>query len=326
MDQCEELIIMSYTSQQFDKCDDETRERWLNEFTYRYADSSKVTVEVISQVHVPDDEAGDEVHREFCAKYLLNVMNTTVQAVFSSEDYGPGFAEYLTRYFESQFTGAKCPVDHISVDVSRAMVPTSGTAIRAMGPVAAYSTGLISEFVFNSLIPKVLILGGESSGKTTLAAALAKELNEPWVPEYGRELYEIRNGKLFYEDLEAIAIRQLEMEREASNEAVNLVICDTSPLTTLFYSKEMFGTASTELRLMAWRSIGAYDAVYLCDSNIPFDQDGTRRDPAFRDKAVEYYKQMYSNINTNTEMVQVHGSVEERVKMVIDDLKKRGML
>ena len=37
---------------------------------------------------------------------------------------------------------------------------------------------------------RLALLGGESSGKTTLAIALAERLHVAWVPEYGRQRWE----------------------------------------------------------------------------------------------------------------------------------------
>jgi AAA domain-containing protein len=46
--------------------------------------------------------------------------------------------------------------------------------------------------VARTLVQRIALLGGESSGKTALAARLADELDTRWVPEYGRELWEAK--------------------------------------------------------------------------------------------------------------------------------------
>jgi HTH-type transcriptional repressor of NAD biosynthesis genes len=49
-------------------------------------------------------------------------------------------------------------------------------------------------------VPRLVLLGAESSGKTTLATALAEVLSTTWVPRYGRTLHEQKHGELAYVD------------------------------------------------------------------------------------------------------------------------------
>jgi nicotinamide riboside kinase len=84
-----------------------------------------------------------------------------------------------------------------------------------------------------------------------------------------------------------IAREQIRREDSAADSARGFVFCDTSPLTTLFYSLDMFGRADPELYLAAQRS---YSAVVLCAPDFPFVQDGTRRDETFRQQQHAWYE------------------------------------
>jgi len=78
----------------------------------------------------------------------------------------------------------------------------------------------------------ITIVGAESSGKTTLAMALAEHFQSPWIPEYAREYLMALDRPYNSEDLEVIAVRQLEIihnfvRREAS--VVSDFVGRTSP-------------------------------------------------------------------------------------------------
>jgi HTH-type transcriptional repressor of NAD biosynthesis genes len=137
-------------------------------------------------------------------------------------------------------------------------------------------------------VRRLCLLGGESSGKTTLAQALARELHAPCVAEYGRELW-LRLGGTFDEArLLEVAREQVRREEEALEQARLAarrrasagawVVCDTSALTTLVYSLLDHGGAGAELGALARRP---YDLTVLCALDFGFVQDGARRDAGF---------------------------------------------
>lgn len=322
LSQCDNVIILSYTSADYGKYSDpDLREKWLTRFVNSRWDRKLAQI-VVLRPHrfFPMDEDTEEHHRLFCADYLFNKMHTTVQAVFSSEPYGVGFAEYLQSYFNRKLN-TNMTVTAETFDIERKVVPVSATMVREMGIDAAFKANMISSHVYAYLMPKVLILGGESSGKTTLVKALAEKIGTSYVPEYGRRLWDERNGNLFYEDMEQIGKEQLHSEFVAAHRANQVLICDTSPLTTFFYSNEMFHTVSPGLRDMAINS--EYDAIYICDYDIPFEQDGTRRDSDFRKKAHDFYVKF---CGVPPYAIIVRGTVEERVSQVIADLKEKGFV
>lgn len=131
-------------------------------------------------------------------------------------------------------------------------------------------------------VRRLALLGGESTGKTTLARALAAHLQIPWVPEYGRQRWEELRVTLSVDELVAVARRQIEWEDQAVAGLAGQggwLVCDTTPLTTLQYCLHDHGVAPPELLEMARRR---YDAVVLCEADFDFVQDGCRRDDGFR--------------------------------------------
>lgn len=308
MEQCERVVVISYTSTNFGpKFTAAKREQWF-ENVYCWA-GDKLDVHVIDPAsrHVPADDAHELVHRDFCANYLLEI-GTSVQAVFSSEEYGEGFALKLQEFFQAKFR-IDITVDHVMVDYHRLAYPVSGTAMRKQIDLDQLPLGVARTFV-----PKVLFLGGESTGKTTLAKRLSVDFGYGFVPEYGRELYEIRQGKLMYEDMLQIAKFQLQQEELVSKYIPMYLFCDTSPLTTYFYSLQMFGRADKKLKKLAYDSLQEYDYVFLCMPDFPFVQDGTRRDEAYRALGTSWY--INELMFENKKYVSLVGDLEARVKTV----------
>jgi NadR type nicotinamide-nucleotide adenylyltransferase len=169
----------------------------------------------------------------------------------------------------------------------------------------------MSPDVAPAFVYRITILGGESSGKTTLAAALAAEWNTAWIPEYGRELWERQNGILSQEDLLQIGREQIRREEDGVRAANGILFCDTSPLTTAGYSLWMFGNVDPQLARLATRD---YDGVVLCRPDFPFVQDGTRREDRFRQEQHVWYHQQIPTMKCPT--LEVGGSMRERIARV----------
>jgi len=311
-DACEEVVILSYSKPEFAGCDAERRQGWLKKLfpTARLlvaTDESLARLPVNDFREVPTNDADETTHRRFCGFLCAKVLGVTVDAVFTSEDYGGGFAEELTRYFHELYPEV-VEVQHVLVDHSRGLIPVSGTLLRA--DIHGNRQWLSPE-VYASFVQRVCLLGGESSGKSTLAEVLAREFQTDHVSEYGRDLWEARNGMLVFDDLIRIARRQVAMEEEAAGRANRFLFCDTSPLTTLFYSRHLFGRAESELELLANRF---YDAVVLCAPDFPFMQDGTRQPESFRTLQHQWYLQELRSRGIS--FLLAEGGLTDRVDMV----------
>jgi HTH-type transcriptional regulator, transcriptional repressor of NAD biosynthesis genes len=108
-----------------------------------------------------------------------------------------------------------------------------------------------------------------------------------------------------------IADEQIRREEAAVDTARAFVFCDTSPLTTLFYSLDMFGGAEPDLVLAAQRT---YSSVVLCAPDFPFVQDGIRRDDAFRQHQHAWYEAQFSA--RGIYYITARGSLRERTQFV----------
>lgn len=290
---CGEVLVISYTNPEFPDCEPDKRRAWL---ASRFPEVRSLVLDASDGI--PPNDADDTRHRSFTARICRERFGTTVDAVFTSEGYGDGFAAELSREFGH-------PVFHVMVDAAREAVPISGTQLRA--DIHAHRRFLAPE-VYASFVQRVAILGGESSGKTTLAAALAAQFDTVWVPEFGRELWVERGGKLQPEDLPLIAETQIAREEAACLRAHRFVFCDSSPLTTLFYEASLFGENSAAVIAAAARR---YDVTILCAPDFPFIQDGTRQDADFREQQHHWYLRELAMRQIS--FFSVGGSIKERL-------------
>lgn len=292
---CEEGFILSYTNPEFSGCEPAKRRRWLEQLF------PQARCLVLDAAEAPPNDADDLTQRQFVARVCRERLQTTVDAVFTSEDYGEGFAQELARQFGH-------PVRHISVDPPRLTHPVSGTQLRA--DIHAHRQHL-SPMVYADFVERICLLGGESTGKSTLAAALAAQFQTQHVAEYGRELWETRHGQLIFGDMLHIAETQIAREEAVAPISNRFLFCDTSPLTTLFYSRHLFGRADPALEALAQRD---YTLYLLCAPDFPFHQDGTRQDTAFRAAQDTWYR--HELTRSGLPWMEVRGSVDERVAQV----------
>jgi NadR type nicotinamide-nucleotide adenylyltransferase len=318
--ECDEVVIISYSKPEFGGCEPEKRERWLREL-FPECRRLVVTDDLLSHyssaefgcpVTLPHNADDASKHRRFVGFLCQHVLGVPIDAVFTSEDYGVGFALELTDYLRALDPAAP-EVSAITLDVTRTQIAISGTQIRANVHAARE---YLAPAVYADFVRRVCILGGESSGKSSLARALAEHFQTNYVAEYGRELWELRAGALSFEDMLHIAEQQLARERSAARNANMFLFCDTSPLTTLFYSRQLFKRVAAELEQLATTR---YDLTVLCAPDFPFVQDGTRQDAAFRELQHEFYLAQLS-FSRNPWLLVV-GTIEQRISQITNALE-----
>lgn len=250
LDACERVVAFVWSSPDFPAMPVPVRAGWLHEL---YPELDVVAFEAGA---APPDTAPDAVHHAFVHAHLP----FPVEAVFTAEAYGPGFATALRA-------------EHVSVGFPRAAEGPSGTRLRA--DVHTHRQWLDPR-VYAHFVERVVLLGAESSGKTTLARALAARLGTAWVPEYGRALWEAQNGQLALDDFVRIAETHRQHEDEAALGAHCFLFVDTNALTTQLYAFFYHGTCPDRVQALAASCAGRYARTFVCAPDFPFAQDGTR--------------------------------------------------
>lgn len=163
------------------------------------------------------------------------------------------------------------------------------------------------------------LLGGECSGKSTLASALGATLPACIVPEALRDFVD-RHGRPPHPH-EQRDIRDEQRAREASVAQTcrhPWVVVDPAPLMTAVYSIVYFG----DRRLLDddLRHAHDYDLLVWCAPDIPWQPDGDQRDgPDHRRAADEVIRELVegSGLLRAVDVLHVTGSVEDRVASVL---------
>jgi NadR type nicotinamide-nucleotide adenylyltransferase len=160
---------------------------------------------------------------------------------------------------------------------------------------------------------RVVVFGTESTGKTTLAAALARHFGEPWAPEFVREFWDACGGNISAADLEAIGRGQIASEDRAAAAALRVVFLDTDLLTCTLWNDWLFpGQCPAGVRLEAEARARRTALYLLCDTDVPYVADPQRcfPDPAARERARERWRAALDS--RGLPMVEIRGSWAER--------------
>jgi NadR type nicotinamide-nucleotide adenylyltransferase len=197
------------------------------------------------------------------AERALEVLPARPDLAFTSEDWGEEWAALM---------GAT----HVPVDPDRTRFPISADVLRDdLGANFSW----LAPAARAALARRVVVIGAESTGKTTLAQDLAKSLGTVWVPEYGRWYWEGRrylaNHGWEPDEFHHIAVGQRSLEAGLARQATSgLVVSDTDALVTAVWAERYLGSPIPDLE--AGLSKGRPDLYLMCSPDFEWVQDGTR--------------------------------------------------
>ena len=175
---------------------------------------------------------------------------------------------------------------------------------------------------------RVVLVGAESTGKTTLArdlcAALARRggafANTRWVSEYGRDYTleklareggsSARMDALVWTsaDFVAIAREQNALESRAARDTGRVLICDTDAFAVGIWHERYLGTRSPEVEALAIERPSLYLLTHHDD--VPFESDEIRDGERFREWMTGAFVERLSG--SRHQLVWVRGSREMR--------------
>ncbi|WP_114790217.1 AAA family ATPase [Niabella yanshanensis] len=184
------------------------------------------------------------------------------------------------------------------------------------------------------MIKKIVIIGPESTGKSTLCEQLAAHYNSVWCPEYARE-YLLQNGTNYtFDDLATIAKGQVALEDEyvervRSQKLSNIrhpaskfqpLFIDTDMYVMKVWCEFVFGQCHRFIldEIVARK----YDLYLLCNTDLPWTRDELREYPDLetRETLFKMYKDLL--VNQSTPWVEIKGSNDDRLKAAIDATEK----
>ncbi len=175
-------------------------------------------------------------------------------------------------------------------------------------------------------VKKVLLIGGESTGKSTLTINLANYFNTNFLEEVGRELSE-KSGTdemMLPEDFTDILISHKAKEMALLPYSNKVLFEDTDCLITRFYIDFLEGKDKEQNAALADAIAGlnSYDLILFLEPDVKFVQDGGRSEEiaANREKYSAKIKEIFETHGFS--YVSVSGSYEERYEQAVELTKK----
>ena len=249
-----------------------------------------------------------------------------VDAVFTSEAYGDRLAQYL-----------QCA--HVCLDQGRRLYPTSGSAVRR---------DIVGQWHMQSpatqagLVMRVVVLGAESTGTTTLSRDLVTALRERanpwpltrWVAEYGREYSAnllalakasapdacVQDIHWQTYDFTHVAQEQCRWEDAAAAHGSPILVCDTDAWVTRLWHERYMGSLSAEVDAIAAHMPPR--ALYLLTSErgVSFEQDGLRDGEHLRTGMNQRFRDELNK--QSVPWIEVHGTPEVRKQTALDAIAR----
>jgi len=168
-------------------------------------------------------------------------------------------------------------------------------------------------------IKKIAITGPESTGKSVLAAELAKHYNTVWVPEYAREYLGGIQRPYEQQDLVKIAKGQLKSEAEFLKLAGKILFCDTDLTVIKIWSEYKY--KSCDPWILENHISHSYDLHILCNIDLPWTPDPLREHPKQRKRLFELYIEEFEH--AGFPYVIISGSGKERSGNAIKAIEER---
>ena len=277
---CEKLYIMISWCEGRESTSKELRYRWILNSTRHL---SNVMILLLEDHAKTKEEYNTDYYWEKGAQDIKDAIGEPIDAVFCGDDYKG------TNRFESLYA----PESDI-VYFERREVPICSTEIREW---ATDHWDYIPDVCKSYYARKILIVGTESTGKTTLTQNLALAYNTNFVPEIGRETCDYAGGEEFMiaEDLYENLLRQKIAIMDAAKYSNRILFVDTDALTTLFYSNFLLRDKAEQENCTklaeAVNAITDWDLVLFLEPTVFFVQDGTRNEEIAADRE-KYSKQI----------------------------------
>ncbi|HQA99040.1 MAG TPA: multifunctional transcriptional regulator/nicotinamide-nucleotide adenylyltransferase/ribosylnicotinamide kinase NadR [Candidatus Dojkabacteria bacterium] len=306
--QCDELYIILTSSEKLEKelCEGgrmryipwNIRLRWLRQFTKN-----------MPNVHILVEHDGCKKQEEYDwgngLRKTKKLIGKEVNVIFSSE---PSYTPHFKKIFPK--------AEHIIIDPKRTRYSISGTQIRKDGIYKHWD--YIPQVARPYFCKKVVIIGTESCGKSTLVKNLAKVYNTEFVEEYGRTMCEWAGGEdeVLTPDLYPfIAYKHKAEEFDKIQKANKVLFIDTEALVTKYYL-----TLYSSLEDTLYNSIAKhqnYDLILFSTPDVPWINDGTRRHgkEQIRKENNEAMKKIFDDAEVKYEVLE--GNYNQKLKKAI---------
>jgi len=267
--QCNELfILLCYTKNE--SINGIEREGWLRSAVAIYPNVNVISY-LYDETELPNTSVSSEAVSLQWSRVIKNILPDT-DTIFTSETYG----DYLAKFLN---------IRHIPFDVERKAIPVSASAILA-NPLLNWD--FIAEIAKPYFVKKIVLLGTESTGKSTLTKKLAEFFAADFVPEMAREILE-KTEDCKPKHLVRIAEMHAKAILTKTKSAKRLLFIDTDINITKSYSKYLFNET---LEVSEWiEEVNKAHFYIFLEPDCEFVQDGTRLPNEERNKLSIFHKE-----------------------------------
>lgn len=313
IENCEQIHIVVCTLKR-EPIDGELRYQWmLNRYKEEIL-NNKVVVHHLKEDWVPQEPEDCYSRKVFYGTWagiLKTFVGDPIDVIFTSEDYGYSVAEAIG-------------CEHILVDKARKIVPISGTAIRN-NPIKNWQ--YMNEDVRKYFTKKVLVIGTESTGKSTLTRNLANYFDRQGyktkdIQEYAREWINSElNGdmdKLEFDHITHFGTKQMQLVEEACNGYNQIVFSDTDAIVSTIFQRAYYGCYDNDLNEIASKE--KWDLILFTQPDVPWVDDGQRNLQNERQQINKMFEDTLRKFKMN--YIIVEGNWEERFRIATDEVNK----
>ena len=280
----------------------EIRKKWLSQ---ELQDFDTVKVILYKESDYPDIQPYPNSWKTWM-QHLLEIVPEKIDAFFVGEQE---YVENIPKY---------CDAKVILFEYNRSRYPVSGTLIRE-NPMKYW------DYILGAARPffakRILIVGTESTGKTTLTTKLAKLFYTSWSDEVGRHYaadYLGGDETIFEsEDFSRIAYLQHEQDLLALKSANKVVFFDTDAVATQYFSEIYLNQTNPVVE--SFVTTDKYDMVLFLEPDVKWVDDGMRLngDQKRREALSSKLLKMYQDRGFGDKIEVIKGNYQERLQTSI---------
>jgi len=170
------------------------------------------------------------------------------------------------------------------------------------------------------IMKKVVVIGPESTGKSTLCEDLARFFKIDFLKEYARTYLELNGAEYTFDDVIKMAKGQIKTQNEFFDSSQSLKLLDTDLYVYKVWIGEVYQKEIPFVETNIKES--TCDLYLLCDTDLPWEYDEFREhsDPKDRVRLFDRYKELL--ISNNEKVCVIQGDRESRLKKAIAEIQK----
>ncbi len=297
---CRELYIVLSVGHNRQEIDARVRYRWLYQLTKHIGNVTIIMLEDSAETK----EAYTEEYWQGDAEKVKAQVGKPIDVVFCGSDYD-----------ENSFWNKCYPESELFVFKRNEI---NSTELRK-APYKHFEW--LPNIVKPYYVKKVLLMGSESTGKSTLTINLANRFNTNYIDEAGRDISE-RSGTdllMLSEDFTEILLQHKLNEIKAVENSNKVLFIDTDALVTQFYMSFLDDPGIEKNRALsdAIDALNRYDLILFLEPDVEFVQDGDRSE-VIRDDRKKYSDRIKELLRSHgKQFVSVSGSYQERYEIAV---------